>query len=190
MEKFFHEDKLFQNLLYSGKETKNREFENCTFNNCDFSNGNFTSCKFIDCVFNNCNFTMTKLTNTQLNNILFKDCKLLGVNFSNTSDFLFGVKFEGGVLDYAIFVKKKLHKTMFNKTSIKSADFTDADLTKSIFSESDLLNSVFYNTNLKEVNFSTAINFIIDPEINNLKKTIFSLHGISGLLNKYDIIIE
>ena len=190
MEKLFHEGKLFQNLMYSGKETKNREFEKCTFNHCDFSNGAFTSCKFIDCSFNNCNLTMTKLNHTQLNNINFNDCKLLGVNFSNTNDFLFDVNFETCVLDYAIFLKKKMPKTIFNKTSIKNADFTECDLTKSIFSEADLMNTVFYKSNLKEANFLTAFNYNIDPDLNNIRKAKFSLLEISGLLGKYDIIIE
>ena len=113
MEAFFHEDKTFQNLLYSGKDTVKKEFEKCTFNNCDFSNGAFVSCKFIDCVFVNCNLTMTKLNHSQLINIKFKDSKLMGVNFSKTNDFLFDVEFSGCVIDYAIFVKKKMPKTKY-----------------------------------------------------------------------------
>jgi uncharacterized protein YjbI with pentapeptide repeats len=73
---------------------------------------------------------------------------------------------------------------------LKNVDFTESDMTKSIFSNADLMNSIFDRTILKEVDFLTAINYSIDPEINIIKKAKFSLHGVPGLLNKYDIKIE
>ena len=50
--------------------------------------------------------------------------------------------------------------------------------------------ATFDNSNLEKVDFTTAFNFSIDPEINRIKKAKFSLAGVLGLLNKYDIIIE
>ena len=190
MERVIHEDKTFKNIKHSGKETTNNEFEHCSFLNCDFSNGAFTSGKFIDCVFTGCNLSMVKLTSCQLNNVIFKDCKLLGVNFFECNDFLFNVKFDGSVLDYCSFVRKKIPKTIFLNTSMKSVDFTECDLTKSTFDNADLMNAVFYKSILKEVDFVTALNYTIDPEFNNIKKAKFSLMGIHGLLEKYDIQIE
>lgn len=187
MEMIFHEDKLFKNIVYSGKDTKNREFEKCTFLNCDISNGIFSSSKFIDCVFTNCNLTMAKFDQCQLNNVAFKECKILGVNFGECTDFLFIVKFDGCILDYCSFVRKKIPKTSFINSSMKNVDFTECDLTKSAFSNSDLMNAVFYKTVLKEVDFLTATNYNIDPEINYIRKAKFSFHGVNGLLNKYDI---
>jgi uncharacterized protein YjbI with pentapeptide repeats len=133
---------------------------------------------------------MAKLGHCQLNNVTFKDCKLLGVNFSDCSDFLFSVKFDNCVLDYSLFVKKKMTKTSFINTSMKNMDFTESDLTKSHFINTDLLYTVFFRTILKEVDFLTALNYNIDPDVNIIKKAKFSLNAISGLLNKYDIIIE
>lgn len=190
MESLIHEDKSFSNIKYSEKEKKKREFVNCTFTNCDFSNGVFPSNKFIDCVFTNCNMAMANLSHCQLNNVTFKDCKLLGINFSECIDFLFFVKFDRCVMDYCSFIRKKLLKTLFLNSSMKNVDFSECDLTKSIFSNSDLLNAVFDKTILKEVDFLTAYNYIIDPEINIIKKAKFSLQGVAGLLNKYDIKIE
>jgi fluoroquinolone resistance protein len=190
LDSLFHEDKSFSNLIYTGKETRNREFEHCSFINCDFSNGVFASNKFIDCLFTGCNMAMVKLNNCQLNNVIFKDSKLLGVNFSECMDFLFAVKFEGCVLDYCSFAGKKMTKTTFNHTSLKNSDFTGSDLTKSSFLHVDLMNAVFNRAILKEVDFLTADNYIIDPELNNIRKAKFSLQGVPGLLNKYDIRIE
>jgi fluoroquinolone resistance protein len=184
------EDRSFNNINYSEKETKNSEFENCSFVNCDFSDSILSSCFFIDCVFTNCNMTMVKLTNCQLKNITFKDSKLLGINFTQCKDSFSGLKFNGCVLDYCSFAGKKMMKTSFINSSIKNADFSECDLTGSAFINSDLMSSIFNRTILKEADFLTALNFNIDPENNNVKKAKFSFHGLSGLLNKYDIKIE
>ena len=40
------------------------------------------------------------------------------------------------------------------------------------------------------IDFKTSYNYSIDPEVNSIKKAKFSLEGISGLLYKYDIVIE
>ena len=190
MDKVIHEDKTFKNVVYSEKETRDRVFENCRFEHCDFSNGVFTLSQFIDCVFSNCNLTMAKLNNCQMNNITFKDCKLLGVIFSDCADLLFAVKFEGCVLDYCSFVRKKMPKTHFIDSSIKNVDFSECELTKAIFKNADLSNSVFNRTILKEADFLAASNYTIDPTINTIKKAKFSLQGAVGLLYKFDIVIE
>jgi fluoroquinolone resistance protein len=52
------------------------------------------------------------------------------------------------------------------------------------------MNSVFSRTVLKEADLTAASNYIIDPESNNIRKAKFSISGVSGLLNKYDISIE
>ena len=177
-------------MPHSKMETTRSEFENCTFAQCDFSNGIFTASVFIDCIFTACNLTMAKLTDCLLNGAAFKDCKLLGVNFNDCVDVPFSVKFDGCIMDYCSFVKKKMKKTVFANSSMKGVDLSECDLTRSVFTNTDLMSAVFNRTILKEADFLTAKNFIIDPEINSVKKAKFSLHGIVGLLNKYDLNIE
>ena len=69
-------------------------------------------------------------------------------------------------------------------------DFTECDLTASIFENCDLNNATFDNTIIEKVDFRTAFNYSINPELNRIKKAKFSIEGISGLLSKYDIDIE
>ena len=190
MENSTHEDKEFKNIVFQKKETRDKVFENCKFINCDFSNSIFRATKFIDCTFTNCNLSMAKLNNCQLNTITFNSCKLMGINFGDCADFLFSVSFDNCVLDYSFFVRKKMPKTIFLNSSVKNVDFSETDLSKAKFTNSDLLNAVFDKTILKETDFTSATNYIIDPEINFIKKAKFSLHGIPGLLAKYDISIE
>jgi uncharacterized protein YjbI with pentapeptide repeats len=133
---------------------------------------------------------MVKLRQCQLNDVTFKDCKLVGVNFADCNDFLFAVTFDGCMLDYCSFVKKKMPKTLFRNSSMKHVDFTESNLTKATFSNTDLTNAIFSRTILKEVDFLTASNYSIDPELNVVKKAKFSRYGVGGLLEKYDIEIE
>jgi len=183
-----YEGKTFKNIASKG--SRDGEFENCSFVNCDFSNGVFTSGKFTDCVLTNCNLALAKLGQCQLNDVTFKDCKLLGLNFCDCSDFLFTVKFENCILDYSSFARKKMAKTHFLNSSLRNVDFTDSDLSKAVFANDDLTNAVFNKTTIKEADFLTARNYSIDPEKNNVKKARFSLYGVIGLLNKYDIRVE
>ena len=73
---------------------------------------------------------------------------------------------------------------------LNDVDFTESDLTDSRFYECDLLGATFDNTIIEKVDFRTSFNYSINPETNRIKKSKFSLSGISGLLDKYDIFIE
>jgi uncharacterized protein YjbI with pentapeptide repeats len=84
----------------------------------------------------------------------------------------------------------KLKNTRFEECSIKEANFTDTDLTGSSFLLCDLTATLFNHTILHGVDFRTAYNYCLDPEINKLKKARFSYPGVCGLLRKYGIVIE
>jgi uncharacterized protein YjbI with pentapeptide repeats len=66
-------------------------------------------------------------------------------------------------------------------------DFTDCDLTGSIFDNCDLTMATFENTIIEKADFRTSFNYSIDLNINRVKKAKFSLLGLAGLLDKYDI---
>ena len=73
---------------------------------------------------------------------------------------------------------------------MNEVDFTEADLTQAVFANCDLLGAVFEFTNLEKADFSTAINYNIHPEQNQIKKAKFSLPAITGLLQHLDIKIS
>ena len=190
MEQKLHENKTFKAIIQTGLVFKGIEFEECVFTDCDFSDSQFMNGKFANCEFIGCNLSMTKFGGTTINEVSFKDCKLLGINFSDSVDFMFSVEFEKCVLDYCSFMGKKMVKTKFLDSSIKHAIFTDADLTKAVFDRTDLSGTVFSQTILKEANFATAFNYALDPALNVVKKAKFSLHGLPGLLTRYDIKVQ
>jgi fluoroquinolone resistance protein len=185
-----HENRTYENLDYVEKGITGQEFIKCLFKECDFSNGKLSDNEFVDCQFVDCNLSMTGFESTGLKNIFFKNCKLIGVDFSNCKDFLFSVGFENCILDYAYFHKRKLKNTIFKKCSIKEANFSTSDMTNSQFLDCDLSMTHFENTILNGVDFTTAFNFSIDPELNRMKNAKFASNGLAGLLGKYGIIIE
>ena len=69
-------------------------------------------------------------------------------------------------------------------------DFSATDLSASNFANCDLSGAIFDNSILEKTDFRTAYNYSINPEINKIKKAKFSVSGIAGLLDKYDIVIE
>ncbi|MDB4925189.1 pentapeptide repeat-containing protein [Mucilaginibacter sp.] len=182
-----HDDKTFEEVSFAEKLTRATEYNNCLFKKCDLSNSDFMKCKFIDCIFDNCNLSMMKWSRSTLSNVVFKQCKILGVNFSLCEDFLFSVRFESSILDYSSFMNKKMLKTYFIKSSLKEVTFSQANIAGAVFDQSDLSGTVFSQTDLSSVNFSTALNYTLDPELNNINKAIFSADGLPGLLSKYNI---
>jgi len=187
MEAHVHDDKTFEDISYSEKQINGKEFNDCVFKKCDFSNSEFLRCKFVDCIFDGCNLSMMKLPSTTLNNVVFKHCKMLGINFSPCIDFLFSVRFESCLLDYSSFMGKKMPKTTFIKTTLKEVNFSGTNLPGSVFNDIDLNGAIFNQTDLSSANFTTAYNYIIDPELNNVKRATFSADSILGLLAKYDV---
>ncbi len=184
------EDQTFTKITTDAIASHKRTFENCKFISSDLSYADLSGMVFIDCYFEGCNLSLIRLSDTGLQNIQFKDCKLTGADFSKSRDFLFEVNFNNCILDNAIFYKKKNKGAKFTDCSMIETDFTEADLTDVQFNNCNLNRAFFNRTTLKNADLRTSYNFIIDPDINILKKARFSVHGLPGLLAKYDIRIE
>ncbi len=185
----YHQNKTFSAINYAEKELVGREFDYCNFKQVDFSNCKIQNCIFSDCVLEDCNLSLAQLINTGLSSVKFKNCKLLGVDFIKVRDFSFAVSFDHCILDYASFSRKKLRNTIFKKCRMQEVSFQESDLTGSIFADCDLSRTSFNDTILNEVDFTSAYNFSIDPERNKIKKAKFSVAGLQGLLEKYNLVV-
>lgn len=84
----------------------------------------------------------------------------------------------------------KIKNTRFKNSNLSEVDFTEANLTSAVFDICELHAAKFENTILEKADLRTARNYSIDPIVNKIKKAKFSVHGIVGLLDKYDIEIE
>lgn len=187
MDAVFEEDRIFDTINYTITPLAKGDYENCDFLNCDFSNTDLGKIKFTECRFTGCNLSAATITGTAFRDIIFKDCKLLGLQFDTCNEMLFEVQFEHCIINLANFYNRKLKNTRFIHCMLTETDFSEADLSNAVFEYCDLSGAVFDNTILEKANLTTANNYSIDPEKNRIKKAKFSIPDVIGLLNKYDI---
>jgi len=186
----FVENKLFKGIDYTINSLDKGEYDNCTFVNCIFSDSDLSMIHFIECEFDNCNLGMAKMNGVVLNDVNFTQCKPLGIDFHNCDTYLFSAKFKDCVLNLASFYKLKLNHAKFTNCILQEVDFIETNLTSSIFDNCDLSRAVFENTILEKADFRSSYNYSINPEINKIKNAKFSLSGIVGLLEKYNLEID
>lgn len=163
------------------------EYENCQFVGCNFSEANLSDYKFIECTFKECNLSLAKLNKTSFRDAVFMNCKMLGLRWDACNTLGLSFTMEDCQLNHSSFFKLNLKKTVFKNCQIQEVDFAEADLTQAVWENCDLLNAAFGRTVLEKADFRTSYNFRIDPENNRLKKAKFSIEGVRGLLDKYDL---
>jgi len=190
MEKKMFEDHAFDNIDYTTDHLKIAEYDRCRFSNCKFSETNFSNITFIECEFDSCDLSMVKLTNTTFNDVEFKNCKMLGMHFQDCNQFVLIVGFKDCLLNLSSFYQLRLKSTKFISCSLHELDLASADLSGSTFDNCDLRGAMFENTNLEKVDLRSSYNYSIDPDKNKIKKARFAMPGLTGLLHKYDIILD
>jgi uncharacterized protein YjbI with pentapeptide repeats len=166
------------------------EFDEYRFIGCDFSGADLSGLRLTDCLFERCNLSSAKLAGTALQNVAFAECKLLGLQFTACRDMLFGVHFDQCQLRYASFAGRKMPATRFVGCWLEESDFADADLSTAVFQDCTLGGAIFQNTQLVGADFTTATGFTIDPESNHLRTARFTLHGLLGVVSKYELVVE
>jgi fluoroquinolone resistance protein len=190
MNRVYKDEAEFINLQIRDSALETGDYENCKFKNCDFSNSDLSDINFLECEFHECNLSLARLTRTLFREVKFITCKMLGLHFEECNKTTITFSFDGCTLDLSSFYKLKLKRTIFSNSKICEADFTETDLNSAIFDNCNLQRTVFKNTGLEGADFRTSYNYSIDPLENRIRKAKFSLSGIAGLLDKYDIEIE
>jgi fluoroquinolone resistance protein len=183
-----HYLQVIEKTDFTATNLPQHDFESVEFRGCTFNN--LSGYHFSDCLFTSCNLSNAELRGSKMQDVLFRDCKLIGINFFTTSDFGFNLTFERCQLDYASFEHKKMNKSVFEDCRLHGANFTQTDLSKSKMENCDLLNAIFASTNISGVDFSTNVNFNIDPTQNQVKKAKFAADNLAGLLSRFDLIIK
>jgi len=183
-------EKTFTEQNYANALLLKLEFEKCSFVRCDFTGANLAGTAFRNCTFDGCNLSMAKLPKANLTEVLFKNSKLMGVDFYVANDFTLSMSFDNCILDYASFARKRLKQTTFIACRLTEANFNEADLSGSVFQRCDLTRAQFNGSNLSGADLSTAFGISIDPEATILKKARISLHALPGLLERHGLIIE
>jgi uncharacterized protein YjbI with pentapeptide repeats len=130
------------------------------------------------------------LNQTKLQDASFVECKILGMDFTETNDFIIKIDFDKSKVIDCIFSELNLKNTNFTNSEILNCDFFQTNLSKSDFSNSSLMGSVFEGTNLSNATFTDATEYQINPSKNKLKGATFSLPEAISLLNNFEIKIN
>ena len=115
---------------------------------------------------------------------------MIGFNLENCNPFGLKLKFEDCILNDSSFHQLQLPKIYFKDCSLENVDFSNTNLSQAIFENCNLKQAIFNQTNLEKANFTSAFNFIINPNENKIKEVKFSKENCIGLLQYFKIIIE
>lgn len=189
MSRYF-EDIVYEKQDYIQKALAKGDYEGCRFKGCVFSSSDLSAINFIDCCFEDCDLSGVQVGQASFRDTLFKNCKLVGVHFEDAHTFLFSPRFENTTLTLSSFYGVKMKHVSFYDCILQEVDFVDADCSAVVFSNCDLSGARFENTHLEKADLRTAFHYTINPEKNKIKKAIFSLPHVIGLLHQYDIVIK
>jgi uncharacterized protein YjbI with pentapeptide repeats len=174
-------DKIFKDLNLKQISLKSKEFDNCTFINCKLNETILQCCRFTECTFDNCDLSLLKIKDTIFNDVTIKDCKAIGIDWSSSQE-PFDINFNNSNISMSSFYKLNLKHSSIIACLAHEVDFSETNLEKANFKNTDLLNSTFDNTKLQYTDLSMAKNYLINPELNYLKKTKVSENEASSFL--------
>ncbi len=159
------------------------------FKELDLTDAELKSAVFIDCKFERCNLANVSVLNVVLRGVVFEDCNLMGINWSEArknGDF----HFLGCKLDYGCFQAMDMRGARFENCSIREADFSDTNLAKANFRGSLLTATSFVKANLEKADFREAREYFMDPRFVKMKEAKFSFPEAVALLQALGIEVE
>ena len=178
----------FAALDWTGKTVHESCFTDCVFEGCRFPQATLAGCKFHDCTFKSCDLTTVKVPGSVFPRVTFLSSKVAGVMWWEARAALFRVNFKECLLNYSSFCGMDLAGASFVGCTAIDVDFQEANLSGVSFDGTDLQQSKFLHTNLSHADFSKARHYGIDPTVNILCKTAFSMPEAVALLDRFDIV--
>lgn len=179
--KFFH--------LECAEDLEGISFYGCLFQNCSFQSRRLTECVFDDCTFVGCNLSLVTMDGAIFTGAEFRDCKLLGLNWSGTGGFL-SASYSGCLMENNAFSDMNLSRFRFSSCRLTASTFSNTRLRNAVFDDCDLSQCRFHNADLSFADFRTSRNYFVNAEANTLNKTRFSLPEAVSLLANLNIVID
>lgn len=168
-------------------------FMSCRIIASDLTGWDLSGKEFHDCVFEGCNISLAKFINCTLSEATFMGCKLIGIDFTatgRTSLFKPFRLFEDCLMEMCNFSYLNMRDVSFGGCTVRKCTFGETKLSGSSFGYSDLEGTSFHRSDLSEADFTKAINYTIDPSVNNVRQAKFSVPQVLSLLRGFDIVLE
>lgn len=183
------EDQVIRSEDFSKQSLENCIFGSCSFHSCDFSEALLRNAQFSACTFENCNFSLPKLDGCRFQDVQFIGCKIVGAEFFKCEKTFFSPAFKRCLLQYCNFSDLMMKKVSFGGSKLNDCHFTNTNLIGADFGGVNLSGTIFHKCDLSMADFTTAIQYDIDPQTNKIKKAKFSLPEALGLLRCFDVVI-
>lgn len=184
-----YNDQCIENIIMTNNEIAGTEFVNCQFVKCKFNETIFNKCRFEKCTFKECDLSLMKPSYSSFIDIVFDSTKCIGIDWVLSAKPL-TVDFTHSIVSFSSFFGINLRKMIMTSCIAIEVDFAEANLTEGKFNQTDLAGSRFLKTNMTKADFTYAYNYNIDPSLNTLSKTKFSIPEAISLLSTLDIILE
>ena len=185
----YYENVTFEKISMNGCNLNETEFFECEFVSSDFMKSGLEGCRFEKCTFKNCDLSLAKMKGSLLLDTVFKDCKLIGIDWTLATDPV-KADFYGCRLDNSVFYKTDMRRRYFRDCSLLSADFESANLSRCIFTGSDLSGCKFTGSDLTGADLRDAANYTINPLTSRIKGARFFLPEAVSLLDHLGIFID
>ena len=186
------EDTTFASLgdLLSRGDLTGAEFHTCVFRGLDLSEiFRAKRLRFFGCRFDSCNLSNLRTAGFVFRSPVFRGCKLMGVNWSDTSTLMDPI-FEDCRMELASFQGLDLAKVSFKGSSLRDADFSEASLRNASLSECDLKGALFTGADLSGADLRGAEGYFIDPKFTRLAGLRCSYPGALSFLSALEIRVE
>jgi fluoroquinolone resistance protein len=155
-------------LELPGFDLSGKDFSRCVFRRTRLPESVWRRARFEECVFEDCDLTRFVPSDVRAHDVVFRRCKLLGVEWTSASQNP-DVTFEECALRFASLVGTNLRGVRFLRSQITEANFLDTDLSGADFSGSDLAGTTFSGTTLARADFTCATGAFFDPAKNRVK---------------------
>jgi fluoroquinolone resistance protein len=186
----YHEKMKFESIDFRQYEMNRHTFEDCEFQSCHFSEMSLAGAAFRSCQFVKSELALVNIENATLHCVIFQDCKIIGLNFTDCNPFGFSPEFENCLIESTVYYSNSLKKGKYINCQIRNTDFIECDLREVDFSNSRFEKTAFQKCNLEKADFRTAHNYQVDPFTNRIKKAKFSLPEAQTFLGFLGIDIE
>jgi uncharacterized protein YjbI with pentapeptide repeats len=167
-----------------------KEFSRCAFTACDFSGVDLAGSEFSDCAFGECNFSNTAFAGCRFLDPVFEGCKLAGLALYKADQISFSLTARACKIVDCNFSDIKAKKSVVSDCVLSGCDFVNADFESAVFAGSEFSGCVFHNANLRKADFTGARGYEINPQTNDVRRAVFSMPHVVGLLCGLDIKIK
>lgn len=172
----------------------NRSFDDCRFQDCNFNGARLEHCRFVDCAFESCNLSVCRLDRCRFSDVRFEGCKLVGIDWTTAQwpsiVLASPVGFRNCILNDSSFFGLSLPELTLEACKAHQVDFREGDFSAGRFCFSELTGCLFAHTDLSDADFTDAIDYDIDINLNTVRGARFSRQEAVRLLEHLGIQLE